>query len=138
MERVISRCVDQGRMLASGTAWEAASSKPLAQMALKPACAASLAERELWADMAITGLLMFNMERNADILERAAILRRRLAGRREVDLKVKPRRCRVVAKLGVNRWEANAIEAKVLKREDRLWGHKRELVKQLGNMGTCL
>jgi hypothetical protein len=50
--RIMSRCCDGERMLASGTAWLAESSKPLPHIASNPASAASFADKGLCADMA--------------------------------------------------------------------------------------
>ena len=52
MARIMSRCCTGDRMLASGTAWLADSSKPLPQTASKPASAANRADSGLCADMA--------------------------------------------------------------------------------------
>lgn len=62
-------------MLASGTAYEAESSKPDAQIAGKPASAASLADRGLCADIAIRGLeVLDKAARSTAILALAVML----------------------------------------------------------------
>lgn len=57
-----------GRILASGTAWEADSSKPETQIVGKPACTATLAERGLCEDMAMHGLEVERRERRLEML----------------------------------------------------------------------
>lgn len=54
-------------MLASGTAWDAESSKPETQMAGKPACTANLAERGLCEDMVIHGLVVERRARRVEM-----------------------------------------------------------------------
>lgn len=68
MARVASKCVDMGRILASGTAWEAESSKPESQIAGNPACTASLAESALCEDIAMHGLAVERRDRRVEVL----------------------------------------------------------------------